>query len=734
MGQKPHIVSSNNVEEINRVLKNIQHQIQQGVEKQSIPLASGNSNPLALASVAPASNVMVELAMPSIFTVGGSPVYNTGKFTVGLVDESPAMAWMGPSSTVPGAPIFRYIRNTDLQTAPASATLLGAVKLSTVPNSSANPIALGNNDPLLSQKYLLATAYPSIPNAVNLGALANGVLMQTVTGGSAGIGIASQAYLRSQIGSTTVGNSLLSLTVPATPVYLQVNSDGTVSELTVATFWASPGGSIGTTTPVQVSATVLSSGYTSTAPVNFIQAIGVVTDTASAVSSGCYVNLTLTPSASSAANCYGFQGSAIFNGAFPTTGGVYGFNGGASHSGTAACSSVIAGRFATTYTGSGGGTNLRGIFNTLTATGSGTWTAAVATYYGSLTLNNAGLQINANVYGYYQDMTLTALAGIGGSIYGNYQGPINSVGVTSKPTSIVGRYQGAITAAGVTNAYAYLTADITGATNNFQMKLGAGFSYFSDTTEATSPSASAIGTDGGIYASKKIITASTLQGAGAQITGLTASRAVVTDASSNLAASATTATELGYLNGVSSPTGTGALVLATGPTVSGLKTDSLNMTGTGYGRYEFAFSKTAIADNSATNILTVTTTDESGSTDGGSWALRLELEILHPSTASGSGASAEKYGEYLVRHLNIGAGTVTNSAVEVLKETTSIASASATRDIGTITVAITSTSNYIQTISLTVDTTGSGATTYRIAGFAKLIWSGYTTAPVMAAV
>lgn len=51
------------------------------------------------------------------------------------------------------------------------------------------------------------------------------------------------------------------------------------------------------------------------------------------------------------------------------------------------------------------------------------------------------------------------------------------------------------------------------------------------------------------------------------VTGLTASRAVVTDGSKNLASSAVTATELGYLSGVTTPTGSGALVLATSPTL-----------------------------------------------------------------------------------------------------------------------------------------------------------------------
>jgi len=51
------------------------------------------------------------------------------------------------------------------------------------------------------------------------------------------------------------------------------------------------------------------------------------------------------------------------------------------------------------------------------------------------------------------------------------------------------------------------------------------------------------------------------------ISGLTASKALTTDASKNLTSSTVTTTELGYLSGVTAPTGSGALVLATSPTL-----------------------------------------------------------------------------------------------------------------------------------------------------------------------
>lgn len=56
---------------------------------------------------------------------------------------------------------------------------------------------------------------------------------------------------------------------------------------------------------------------------------------------------------------------------------------------------------------------------------------------------------------------------------------------------------------------------------------------------------------------------------GLNITGLTASRACVTDASNNIASSSTTSTQLAYLSGATGTTGSGSVVLGTGPTLAG---------------------------------------------------------------------------------------------------------------------------------------------------------------------
>ena len=74
----------------------------------------------------------------------------------------------------------------------------------------------------------------------------------------------------------------------------------------------------------------------------------------------------------------------------------------------------------------------------------------------------------------------------------------------------------------------------------------------------------------------------TITGAATSITAanLTASRALISDSGGKVAASAVTATELGYLSGATGTTGSGNLVLATSPTIGGatITTGSINNT------------------------------------------------------------------------------------------------------------------------------------------------------------
>ncbi len=68
----------------------------------------------------------VALAMPSIFSVSGSPITDTGTLTVALVTETANFVWAGPPSGAAALPTFRALVAGDLPLATSSA--VGAVK------------------------------------------------------------------------------------------------------------------------------------------------------------------------------------------------------------------------------------------------------------------------------------------------------------------------------------------------------------------------------------------------------------------------------------------------------------------------------------------------------------------------------------------------------------------------------------------------------------------------------
>lgn len=145
----------------------------------------------------------------------------------------------------------------------------------------------------------------------------------------------------------------------------------------------------------------------------------------------------------------------------------------------------------------------------------------------------------------------------------------------------------ATTAGSATNFTGPLTGDVTGTQSATVVSTVGGLSAATVATGVTAANnATASATPSTIVLRNGSNTFAT---GGIQVTGLTASRAVVTDGTSNLASSATTATEIGFVNGVTSniqtqlnskfPSGggtiTGNLTLPVGSAAS----PSLNFTG-----------------------------------------------------------------------------------------------------------------------------------------------------------
>lgn len=142
--------------------------------------------------------------------------------------------------------------------------------------------------------------------------------------------------------------------------------------------------------------------------------------------------------------------------------------------------------------------------------------------------------------------------------------------------------------------------------------------------------------------------------------------------------------------------------------------------------------KTGIADNVATGILSITTTNESGSTDGGGYACYVHALVAHGVSSTSSNAATKSFTGHFARAAKSD-GVGVNSAVTEISETGSGATTSLTRDIGTVTMTVTETSEYQNDVTFQIDATGSGATTPALYMYVRLIWAGYLTAPTLTA-
>jgi len=143
-------------------------------------------------------------------------------------------------------------------------------------------------------------------------------------------------------------------------------------------------------------------------------------------------------------------------------------------------------------------------------------------------------------------------------------------------------------------------------------------------------------------------------------------------------------------------------------------------------------SKTGISDNTATPVLTITTTNETGSNDGGAWVAHIFAlaGAAATSTETNMASVAIQAGIAHTVEAN-GASSVTSLNTWHTGTTAPIAPAS--RDITTATITATDTSAYAVTVNVTIDWTGIFATTGQCIMFVALEWTGFLTPPVISA-
>lgn len=139
--------------------------------------------------------------------------------------------------------------------------------------------------------------------------------------------------------------------------------------------------------------------------------------------------------------------------------------------------------------------------------------------------------------------------------------------------------------------------------------------------------------------------------------------------------------------------------------------------------------KTGIADNVATEFFTITTTNEAGANDGGSYMCMFDGLACHGILPAGVNSSSQAYMNFN-RSMGGDTSTGANSVLQVWA-LSAASSTPATKTIAAITFTVVETSEYVQSVRVQIDCSGAAVTTADICGMVELYYLGFTTPPVI---
>lgn len=149
------------------------------------------------------------------------------------------------------------------------------------------------------------------------------------------------------------------------------------------------------------------------------------------------------------------------------------------------------------------------------------------------------------------------------------------------------------------------------------------------------------------------------------------------------------------------------------------------------GAFRQYVKKTGMVDNTATEFATITTTNESGSDDGGIFHAVFEGITAHGSASDSAETSTMGIRAQWARAINAAGAAGNNSAVASSTTTAVAASTAATKTITTATITLVETSEYVQSVKATIDCAGSTVTTGEIYGWLTIYYVGFTSPPVI---
>jgi hypothetical protein len=168
--------------------------------------------------------------------------------------------------------------------------------------------------------------------------------------------------------------------------------------------------------------------------------------------------------------------------------------------------------------------------------------------------------------------------------------------------------------------------------------------------------------------------------------------------------------------GVDNETALYAAVLGPGPVATG-------------GMVKQFVKQTGLVDNTATEIFTVTTTNEAGNTDGGVWTARFMGLVQHVGGSAGDNAGG--FTECMPTRASRADGTgqvgIYSGSILGLAES----EGGTTKGIASVTWTIAETSEYVTSVRVTVDLDGNAVTTATVVGMVFLWYNSFVTPPVI---
>jgi hypothetical protein len=141
-----------------------------------------------------------------------------------------------------------------------------------------------------------------------------------------------------------------------------------------------------------------------------------------------------------------------------------------------------------------------------------------------------------------------------------------------------------------------------------------------------------------------------------------------------------------------------------------------------------------VSDATATDVFSVSSTDESGDVDGGMYMCRIKALAQHSKANNASGI-AGRYWEGYFMVVNDPYGTDAYRTTELttpLEEGGPIGTDLGYKTISSVAFTIVDTSSLVKTVQVEVDLAGSSVSDCMVTCWVELLWHTYRSAPVIA--